>query len=173
MRKFTRGHIDDRAPAAGIRAVGALHHFTRAAALRPDLGETHNNLGTALSAKGRVDEAIEKFAEAARVSPQDPRFRINLANTLANAGRFDEAGSLYETLLEELPDDAALLNNYGVTLDRRGRRDEAIVQFRRALAIAPHLEAARAQLAIALGEQPVPPHRGLPPSSPPGASTTP
>lgn len=173
VRKFTRGHIDDRSPGAGIRAIGALHHFSRAAALRPDLGETHNNLGTALSAKGRVDEAIEKFAEAARVSPRDPRFRINLANTLANAGRFDEAGSLYETLLEELPDDAALRNNYGVTLDRRGRRDEAIVQFRRALAIAPNLEAARAQLAIALGEQPDPPRRGPPPPSRPGALMTP
>jgi hypothetical protein len=150
-RKFARGHVDDITPADGVRTLGALHHFTRATALRPDLGETHNNLGTALSAKGRLDEAIKEFAEAARVTPHMSAIRANLGNALVAAGRFDEAVPVYQSVLAKEPDNAAILNNLGVALYRGGRRDEAISQFRRALAIAPNLKDARESLAAALG----------------------
>lgn len=156
VRKYSRGHIDDLEPADGVRSLGALHHFMRSTALRPDLGETHNNLGLALSAKGRLPEAIEQFREAAQVTPRDPRIRVNLANSLVAAGRFEEAGAIYESLLRLQPDNPALLNNLGVTLHRRGRRDDAIVLFRRALSIAPNLKDAQESLAIALGEKPDP-----------------
>ena len=162
-RKFARGHVDDRDPKGGIRGLGALHHFTRSTALRPDLGETHNNLGTALSAKGRVGEAIDQFAEAARVSPQIPLIRVNLANALASAGRFAEADEHYRLLLDTQPDNAALLTNYGVCRYRQGHRDEAITMFERALAIAPDLTAARESLAIARGESPDPAAAAPPP----------
>jgi len=168
VRKYARGHIDDLEPTDGVRSLGALHHFTRSTALRPDLGETHNNLGLALSAKGRLPEAIEHFSEAARISPKDPRIRVNLANSLAAAGRFDEAGVLYEALVKLQPDHPGLLNNLGVTLRRRGRLDEAIVLFRRALAIDPNFQQAQESLAIALGEKPDP--HGSAPSGP-GAAT--
>jgi hypothetical protein len=168
-RKFARGHVDDVPPAADIRQRGALHHFTRSTALRPDLGETHNNLGTALASKGRFDEAIAEFTEAARVTPQDLRIRVNLGNSLAATGRFEEAGAIYESLLAVEPNNPMLLNNYGLTLYRRGRREEAITRFRQALAIAPNLKDAREGLAIALGEMPDP--HG-PPAAPAAPSTT-
>jgi hypothetical protein len=155
-RKFARGHIDDRSPKEGIRGLGAFHHFTRSTALRPDLGETHNNLGTALSAKGRLGEAVEQFAEAARVTPHVPAIRVNLANALAAAGRFPEAGEQYRDLLREEPNNPALLNNYGVALYKQGRREESIAQFEQALKIAPGLKDAQESLAIARGERPDP-----------------
>jgi lipoprotein NlpI len=155
-RKFARGHIDDRSPKEGIRGLGAFHHFTRSTALRPDLGETHNNLGTALSAKGRLGEAVEQFTEAARVTPHVPAIRVNLANSLAASGRFPEAAEQYRDLLREEPNNPALLNNYGVALYKQGRREEAIAQFEQALKLAPGLKDAQESLAIARGEKPDP-----------------
>jgi tetratricopeptide (TPR) repeat protein len=183
-KKFARGHVDDIPvpseerldPATRVKIKGALHHFTRSTALRPDLGETHNNLGTALSAKGRLDEAIEQFKEAVRVTPHVPAIHVNLANALAAGGRFPEAEAKYLELIQGMerahadaiqatgnpaipldPGVAALINNYGVTLFKQGKKDEAIAAFRRALSINPNLKDARDSLAMATGEAAMPP----------------
>jgi Flp pilus assembly protein TadD len=167
--KFARGDIE-----------GAHFHFQNSTRLRPDLGETHNNLGTTLSARAQMfaqrgdpvaarremDAAIEQFAEAVRVTPHVPAIRVNLANGLAAAGRFGEAADKYRELLEKEPDNPALLNNYGVALYREGKKEESLVQFRRALELAPGLKDAQESLAVALGEKPDP-SAGLP-QGPPG-----
>jgi hypothetical protein len=179
-KKFARGHVDDVVPSQGIPSLGAFHHFTRSTALRPDLGETHNNLGTALSARANVagqrgdsatamklmDEAIKEFAEACRVTPHVPAIHVNLANALAAAGRFGEAAEKYRWLLEREPNNPALLNNYGVALYKTGQKDEAVKQLRRALELAPNLKDAQDSLAVALGEKPDP-SAGQKPRSPP------
>jgi Tfp pilus assembly protein PilF len=158
-RKFARGDVD-----------GAHFHFQNSTRLRPDLGETHNNLGTTLSARAQIfgqrgDQAaagremaaaIDQFAEAARVTPHVPAIQVNLANALATAGRFAEAADRYEELLKVETNNPALINNYGVALYKQGRKEESIVQFRRALELAPGLEDARQSLAVALGEEPEP-----------------
>ena len=158
-KKFARGDVDS-----------AHYHFQNSTRLRPDLGETHNNLGTTLSARAQMlaqrgdqgaakremDAAIEQFAEACRVTPHVPAIQVNLANALAAAGRFDEAGNRYKSLIAMEPKNPALINNYGVALYKQGKKDEAIVQFRKALEIAPNLKDARESLAVALGEKPDP-----------------
>ncbi|NBW97378.1 MAG: tetratricopeptide repeat protein [Planctomycetia bacterium] len=169
-KKFSRGDVD-----------GAHFHFQNSTRLRPDLGETHNNLGTTLSARAQMfgqrgdqaaakremDAAIEQFAEACRVTPHVPAIHVNLANALAAAGRFPEAAEKYKWLLEREPGNPALINNYGVALYKQGKKDEAIVQFRKALEIAPNLKDARESLAVALGEKPDP-SANQPAPPPPG-----
>jgi Flp pilus assembly protein TadD len=169
-KKFARGDVD-----------GAHFHFQNSTRLRPDLGETHNNLGTTLSARANIlgqrgDQAganremaaaILEFAEASRVTPHVPAIKVNLANALASAGRFGEAGDKYRELLEKEPGNPALINNYGVTLYKMGKKEEAIVQFKKALEIAPNLKDARESLAVALGEKPDP-SASAPPPPPPG-----
>lgn len=150
-RKYDRRQVDDTATSRG-----ALHHFTRATALRPDLGETHNNLAMALAIKGRVDEAIEEFKAAVAATPDSSILRGNLANTLVGARRFAEAQQIYADLLTKFPDDPALMHNEGICLIQMGRRDEAIARFRQALAIKPDLQDAKQALAIALEEQAAP-----------------
>ncbi len=197
-KKFARGHVDDIPvpnpalldPATQVKIKGALHHFTRSTALRPDLGETHNNLGTALSSKGRLDEAIEQFKEAVRVTPHVPAIHMNLANALAAGGRFAEAEAKYLELIqgmEKARDDAikatgnpnipydpaigALINNYGVAMFKQGKKDEAIVAFKRALSINPNLKDAKESLAVATGEKPMPAPSG--PAAPGGPAAPP
>jgi tetratricopeptide (TPR) repeat protein len=182
-KKFARGHVDDIPmpnpalldPATQVKIKGALHHFTRSTALRPDLGETHNNLGTALSSKGRLDEAIDQFKEAVRVTPHVPAIHMNLANALAAGGRFPEAEAKYLELIqgmENMRDEAvkatgnpnipydpaigALINNWGVAMFKQGKKDEAIAAFKKALAINPNLKDAKESLAVATGEKPMP-----------------
>ncbi|MFM9025226.1 MAG: tetratricopeptide repeat protein [Planctomycetaceae bacterium] len=184
-KNFARGHVENIEPATRIPNLGAFHHFTRSTALRPDLGETHNNLGTAYSHramgaaqrgdKKAADEfmrlAVEQFAEACRVTPHVPAIHVNLANSLAAAGRFDEAAGKYRELLEKEPGNPALINNYGVALYKSGKTEESIVQFRRALEIAPGMKDAQESLAVALGEKPDPtapqPQAERPPGGPP------
>jgi tetratricopeptide (TPR) repeat protein len=186
-KKFARGHVDDlplnalpNPFSSGLRRAiesrGAFHHFTRSTALRPDLGETHNNLGTALSARAQMagqrgdqaavkqfmDKAIEQFAEACRVTPHVPAIHVNLANALAAAGRFDEAAKKYRELLDQAPDNAALWNNYGVALFKKGDKAPAIEAFRKALSIDPNLKDAKESLAVATGQAEVPQQPGQP-----------
>ena len=170
-KKFARGDLD-----------AAHYHFQNSTRLRPDLGETHNNLGTTLSARAQrfaqqgnpdaakreMDAAIEQFAEATRVTPHVPAIKVNLANALAAAGRFGEAGNNYKQLLEKEPNNPALINNYGVALYKQGLNEAAIKQFRRALEIAPDLKDAKESLAVALGEKPDPAKSAEPPPPPPG-----
>jgi len=147
-RKYDRRQVDDTATTRG-----ALHHFIRATELRPDLGETHNNLAMALAIKGRVDEAIEEFRAAVAATPDSTILRNNLGNTLVGARRFAEAREVYAALRAEFPDDPALMHNEGICLIQMGERDEAIARFRQALAIKPDLADAKQALAIALEEQ--------------------
>jgi Flp pilus assembly protein TadD len=174
-KKFARGDVE-----------GAHFHFQNSTRLRPDLGETHNNLGTTLSARAQMfaqrgdpatarremDAAIEQFAEACRVTPHVPAIHVNLANALAASGRFGEAAAKYKELIDKEPNNPALINNYGVALYKQGKKDEAIVQFRRALELAPNLKDAKESLAVALGEK-ADPSAGQPAQAPPGPAAPP
>ena len=158
-KKFAKGDLES-----------AHYHFQNSTRLRPDLGETHNNLGTTHSARSQMaaqqgnqeaarremELAIEQFREACRVTPHVPAIQVNYANSLAAAGRFGEAADQYKELLAKMPKEAALWNNYGVALFKQGDNDKAIEAFRRALAINPNLKDAKESLAVATGEKPAP-----------------
>jgi len=123
-KKFARGHVDTIAvpneevldPATKVKIKGAFHHFTRSTALRPDLGETHNNLGTAFSSKAQValqqgnqqafdqlmDKAVEQFKDAVIATPHVTAISVNLANAMAAAGRFAEAETVYFGLIDDV-----------------------------------------------------------------------
>ena len=128
---------------------GALFHFVRAARLRPDLGEVHNNIATVLTSLDRMDDALVEFTEAVRLQPDSAAMRSNLAGGLAKVERFADAEKHYRKAIEMAPQNAAMHSNLASVLLKRGAREEAIAQFHRALAIDPNLSAAREGLEIA------------------------
>jgi len=128
---------------------GALFHFVRAARLRPDLGEVHNNIATTLVAMDKKDDALVEFAEAVRLQPDSAAMRSNLAGALAQAERVAEAEKHYRKAIEIAPGNAALHSNLGVALFKQGSHEEAIAEFRKALAIDPNLRDAREGLEAA------------------------
>jgi Flp pilus assembly protein TadD len=69
----------------GVRAAGrgywqeALFRFQRARSLTPGNGEVLNNLGVALEALGRYDEALATYKQALQETPKDSVIRKNYA----------------------------------------------------------------------------------------------
>ena len=61
----------------------AAAQFTSALELRPEHGNTYNNLGVALVAQGHVQAAIERFERAVALDPSNDAARQNLADALA------------------------------------------------------------------------------------------
>jgi len=134
-----------------------------------------NNLGVALSALGRYDEAwtatreavdLYRALAAARpdaVRPNLARSLTNLGNVLAALGRYDEAlqatqeaVALYRALAAARPDAvrpdlARSLNNLGLRLADLGRHEEALAATREAVAIRRALAAANPPQAGGLG----------------------
>ena len=80
-----------------------------------------NNLGNALSALGRIDEAIEALNEAVRAAPDAPPIRVNLGETLFEAGRAEQAVAVLERASAEFADDPhpqlVLFRRYGALGD--------------------------------------------------------
>ena len=80
-----------------------------------------NNLGNALSALGRSDEAVAALTEAAKVAPDAPPIQLNLGETLLEAGRIEEALTVLQRAITTFPDDPhphlALFRHYGAVGD--------------------------------------------------------
>ncbi len=128
----------------------ALAHFERATALRPDLAETQNNLGSGLLAAKNTKAAIHRFREALRLSPDIIAIQANLGRALMLDGQNDEAVLVYADLVKKIPSRAEFHCNLGVTLFHAGRIDEAITAFEQALKIDPNLSDAKESLMFAI-----------------------
>lgn len=89
-------------------------------AVRPGHIFAHNNLGTALSDKGKLEEAISHYNVAMRADPYSVNAYYNLGNALAKLGRTDEAIAAYRAALKVNGGYAPAHNNLAVLLSRRG-----------------------------------------------------
>jgi protein O-mannosyl-transferase len=112
-----------------------------------------NNLGNALAAQGRFDEAIDQFQKALKIDPNDVDAAYNLGNTLAQQGNFEAAGKQLEHALQIKPDNAMAAYDLGNVRVRQKRFDEAIDQFRNALKSDPALARANYNLAQIFSQQ--------------------
>ena len=110
----------------------------------------HNNLGFALTARGRADEAIKHFKEALRLNPDFEGANINLGLALLSQGKFDECIDYYQEVLYVNPGYARVHNNLGAVLLRLGKIEEAMVHFRKAVALKPDYADAHNSLGAAL-----------------------
>ena len=82
-----------------VRTQEALVHCQEAVRLRPDMADAHNNLGNALQALGRLDEAKACLLESLRLDPDQTASHASLANVWEQLGEFDQAvDSLREVL---------------------------------------------------------------------------
>jgi tetratricopeptide (TPR) repeat protein len=101
----------------------------------------HMNVGNALLASGRVDQAITEFKRALEINPNYAEAHYNLGNALFGKGQLDEALAQYQRAAETKPTFALAHYNLGIALLQKGRADEAIIQFQAALALHPNAEA--------------------------------
>jgi Flp pilus assembly protein TadD len=120
----------------------AEREFQLAAEAHADDPVVLNDYGYFLLVSGRLDEARQWLDKALELDPSSPRARNNLAIALVRQG--DIEGSL--ATFSESVGPASAHSNVGVLLARQGQDEEAVKQFRKALALAPDLEQARAFL---------------------------
>jgi tetratricopeptide (TPR) repeat protein len=111
--------------------------FARAIAVTTGNFLAENNLGEALAASGRRDEAAVHYAEAVRIHPGYAPARNNLGITLAEQGRYAEAEQEFRAALARNPGLSMAASNLATTRARLGDYEDALVHYRRALEIDP------------------------------------
>jgi tetratricopeptide (TPR) repeat protein len=110
----------------------AIAAYEKALEVSPDHAEAHNNLGTALAARGRMDEAIAHTRTAVELNPEKASAHANLGLLLAQTGRTEEGLPHLRKAVELDPEDLDANNNLGLVLAMSAKWDEAL----------PHLELA-------------------------------
>ncbi len=108
------------------------------------------NLGAALQAEGRLEEAMTQLRLAVAANPANPTARNSLGTALQAQGDLEGALGEYREALRQRPGDFNARYNFGQALLLRGRSDDAAASFREALGIRPGDVDARAQLGAAL-----------------------
>jgi len=113
-------------------------------ASRPGLWFRFGRFLTAFKMKGL---ALRVFGALARRDPADAAAWSCIGYILAERRQLDGALAAFEQARALLPEEAAAQFNAAFVLQRLGRDGEAVEGFRRALALDPGLERARAALA--------------------------
>jgi tetratricopeptide (TPR) repeat protein len=119
----------------------------------PNAWLAHHNLGTALLAQGRFEEAITHCSEALRINPHHAKIHCALGSALAGEGKFDEAVMRFSEALRISPGFAEAHNDLGCALDKLGRLDEAIHHFAQAVKLNPEYAEAHLNLGIGLARK--------------------
>ena len=121
--------------------AAAVDGFRRALALDPGYAKAHDNLGLALDALGRYDEAIKSYSEALRLNraraARSPWPALNLGLLLTRLDRLDEAEPLLRESAREDPLFARAPAQLGIVLEKRGRTAEAIASLLEAARLDP------------------------------------
>jgi tetratricopeptide (TPR) repeat protein len=85
--------------------------WTHTLACTADNGLAHNNLGTALRQKGKVDDAIVQYQEALETMPDNESVHVNLANAFLRKREMAQAIAQFQTALQIEPADMEVQNN--------------------------------------------------------------
>ena len=140
------------------------------------MGEAQYNLGNALWAAGRLDDALSAFERAAESLPSSSKVYNNRGGVLYDQGKFEEAIVFYERALELherenpkplytasplMPGDAAstaarpelIEVNLARALARQGETERSIEHYRRALELDPASPGAHGGLGLVLAQK--------------------
>jgi superkiller protein 3 len=92
------------------------------AALRkaPKSAKAHTDLGAALRAQGKLDEAITAFRKAIDLDPKSTSAHNNLGYTLEAQGKLDEAIACYRRSIELVSKPSWAHNRLGYALGKKG-----------------------------------------------------
>jgi tetratricopeptide (TPR) repeat protein len=97
------------------------------------------NLGSALEAQGKLDEAITVYREAIRQKPDDAAGHISLGAILCDKKHeYLAATAQFREAIRLQPDSALAHLNLGVALRRQGKLDEAVAEQREAIRLEPN-----------------------------------
>jgi predicted O-linked N-acetylglucosamine transferase (SPINDLY family) len=128
----------------------ALDALERATTLLPHDAEVHSDLGTALLALGRPEDAVAWYRRALQIRPDFVAAHHNLGIALARGGNITAAAASYRRALELQPTFVAALTGLAEVLQQCGEHQQAVACYRRALALRPEQAPAHHGLGQAL-----------------------
>jgi tetratricopeptide (TPR) repeat protein len=97
----------------------------------------HNNLGIALVAEGKIEEAISHYKMTIKLNPDHAKAHNNLGAALAAEGKNEEAISHYKMAIKIKPNHAEAYYNLGIALVAEGKNEEAISHYKMAIKLKP------------------------------------
>ncbi len=107
-------------------------------------------LGNALAAQGRIDQAVAHYERVLALKPDNVAAHNNLGLMLMAQGKMDQAVAHYERALALNPDDAPTHYNLGLARAAQGKVDQEIAHYQRAVALQPNFAAAHNNLGFTL-----------------------
>ncbi len=114
---------------------------------------SHNNLGLALEASGKLVEAAASYRQALRLDARFSEAHINLGNVLLAQGQVAQGEASFRQALALSPEAFAAHNGLGNALQRQGQLAAAVDAYRQAIALKPDHYRALCNLAIVLSQQ--------------------
>jgi Tfp pilus assembly protein PilF len=111
--------------------------WTRALAGAPDSAVAHNNLGEALAAQGRLDEAVPHFARAVQITPGYAQAHYNLGRARQKLGDLDGAVRELEQAVRIEPSFAMAHDDLANCYAALGRTAAALEHYQLALRSRP------------------------------------
>ncbi len=112
----------------------AEEHCRKAIELDPSDPDGFYNLGNALSAQNKLDEAVAAYRKAIALKPDYINAHYNLGNALAKQQHYAEAAAAFSDVLRLAPNHPQASNNLGSALVLQGKFEEAAGYYTRAVA---------------------------------------
>ncbi len=129
------------------RAEGIARLTSDIAKYRPAQSEFYLQLGDALRASRRFDEALAPYRRAVDRDPQSPDSLERLALGLDRARQYPAADAVFKDALQLAPRDAAMWTHRGMSYLEQNRMQEAAQAFQESLALDPAIPEAHNGLA--------------------------
>ncbi|MBT3304955.1 MAG: tetratricopeptide repeat protein, partial [Alphaproteobacteria bacterium] len=124
--------------------------ISQAITIAPDYIDAHFNLGNALMAYGRLNEAIASYTKAIALDPNFIEAHENLGDAYSALGNLGDAVASYRRVVAILPDYAEVYISLGNALFGLDELDEAVASFAKAIEIKPDYALAHGNLADVL-----------------------
>ncbi len=133
--------------------AAAAEYIAKAIRLDPRDTSFRNNLGTALTELGRLDEAVASFEEALSLDPSSAMAHHLLGEARLKQENYAEAAALASKAISLNPEYAEAYNNLGIALQAQSHITPARSAFEQAIAIQPNYAAAHSNLGNLFQEQ--------------------
>jgi len=126
----------------------AVDLIVKAVAINGDVAAFHCNLGLALLAQNRIQEAVAAYRRALMLQPNYFEAHNNLGIALQAQGNLDEAVASFERAIAHKPDYAEAHSNLGHALKKQRKFEEAVTSCKRAVALKPDFAEAHGNLGL-------------------------
>jgi tetratricopeptide (TPR) repeat protein/capsular polysaccharide biosynthesis protein len=120
---------------------------------RPNCAIAYQYMGEALSAQGKVADAIDAYSKAIAIQPDLAEAQAYLADLYSQIGQLPEAIAHYQLAVKAHPDWSALHYNLGNAWHKQQELARAVGSYQRAIAIAPNYVKAIYNLGVVLEQQ--------------------